>query len=130
MTAGALVFGAAYATGLAVAAAHDFSAGNGWLAAPLVGPWVALSKRESPCDIEELEGREDAEKCVDAALDEAALVAAIAVDGLFQAIGAGLFLGGVFATQREWVRQDVAHVRLLPRRVGSSGYGLGLAGRF
>jgi hypothetical protein len=130
MTAGGVVFGAGYATALALAGAHDFSGGNGWLAVPLIGPWVALTKRESPCDIDELQVKEDAKECVDAALDEAALVAAIAVDGLFQAIGAGLFLGGAIATRQELVRQDVAQFRVVPRRVGRTGYGVGVEGRF
>jgi hypothetical protein len=130
MTAGGVVLGAGYATALGLAAAHDFSGGNAWLAVPLIGPWVALTKRESPCDIDELEVRQDAEECVDAALDEAALVAAIAVDGLFQAIGAGLFLGGAIATRQQLVRKDVAQVRVMPRRVGRTGYGVGLQARF
>jgi len=124
------VFGAGYGAALGVAAAHDFDSANGWLAVPVLGPWISLTKRESPCNIEDVNVKQQAEECVDSALDEASLIAAIAIDGLVQAIGAGLFLAGSFTKNKELVRDDVAGLTVRPRRIGRSGYGLGLRARF
>jgi len=130
MTAGGLVLGLGYTIAFGISASHGFDRANGWLVVPVLGPWVALTKRESPCDIGDVEIREDAENCVENALDEAALIAAIAVDGLVQATGAGLFLGGVLSRRRELVREDLQSFRIHPWRAGRLGYGLGVSGRF
>jgi hypothetical protein len=128
--AGGLVLGAGWAVGLGIAAAHGFDHANGWLVVPVLGPWVSLGRRQAPCNIENVEVRDDVQRCVKDAMNEATLIAAIAVDGLFQVIGGGLLLGGVFSTRQELVRKDVARVRLTPLVAGRSGYGLGLLGSF
>jgi len=130
MAAGGVVFGVGYLTAFGIAASKGFDSANGWLAVPLIGPWVALTRRESPCDIEDVEVKEDAQKCVNSALDEAALIAVIAIDGLVQGVGAGLFIGGVASTRKQLVRKDVVRVTVAPQRMGRSGYGLGVIGVF
>ena len=130
MVGGGVVFGVGYVTAFAIAASKGFDRANGLLAVPVIGPWISLTRRESPCDIEDVEVKEDAQKCVNSALDEAALIAVIAIDGLVQGVGAGLFLGGALSTREQLVRKDVARVTVAPQRMGRSGYGLGLTGAF
>ncbi len=130
MVGGGVVFGVGYVIAFGIAASKGFDRPNAMLAVPVIGPWISLTRRESPCDIEDVEVKEDAQTCVNSALDEAALIAVIAIDGLVQGVGAGLFLGGVFSTRQQLVRKDVARIHVAPQRMGRSGYGLGVIGVF
>jgi hypothetical protein len=130
MTGGAVVFGVGYLVGFGIAASKGFDRPNGMMILPMAGPWVSLFRRESPCSIEDVEVKDDAQACVNRALDEAALIAIIAIDGLVQAVGAGLFLGGVFSKKEQLVREDMASLRVFPQPVGRDGYGLGMRAFF
>jgi len=130
MVGGSIVFGVGYVVAFGIAASKGFDRANGMLAVPVIGPWISLTRRESPCDIEDVEVKEDAQKCVNSALDEAALIAVIAIDGLVQGVGTGLFIGGAASSRQQLVRKDVARIHVAPQRMGRSGYGLGVVGVF
>jgi hypothetical protein len=132
MIGGALVWAAAYGGGLIYAASHDFDNGTSWLAAPIVGPWAAISGRDFRCDSSNSPTQKEIDKCVDGALGEVTSITFLAVMGLVQAVGATLFFVGVGDMTKEWVRADLAglEVEADAAPVGESGYGLRLRGAF
>jgi hypothetical protein len=119
-----------YGAALAVGAANDFENGTGWLAVPVIGPWGALGSRSNPCADIEIENAtlEDAE-CVEAAVDEARLVAFMTLDGLVQMVGATLLIVGAATSHEELVRTDIAGWTVTPR-VGTQGVTIGAHTRF
>lgn len=114
--AGSIVFGVPYVLGLLAASADDFPNQSGWLAVPVVGPWVTLVSREETCT----NGYDDDSDyynydCTDG------VQTLLVLDALMQTTGAALFIWGVSSTKKVLVRDDVA-LTLTPARVGS-GYG-------
>lgn len=123
--AGTIVFAVAYGIALSVAMIDDFKDQTSWLAIPLAGPWLMMWNRSKP----DCTSTSSSNDCVDASL-ETILRFYLAIDGVAQAVGAGL-LGFGMAGRKVLVRDDsYASVRLLPAHLGSAGYGAMLAGRF
>jgi hypothetical protein len=113
--AGSIVFGVPYMLGLLAASADDFPNQSGWLAVPVVGPWVTLVSREDTCDVPTYDGDDYSYDCTDG------VQTLLVLDALMQTTGAVLFVWGVSSTKKVLVRDDAAW-SLTPARVGS-GYG-------
>jgi hypothetical protein len=103
VVAGVSVVGAAYFSGLVIAGViDDFPNQSGYLAIPVFGPWITLAARTDRCS-------------GDGYCSDDATKKLLAVDGLFQAIGAGLFVTGLVWTRPVWLREDLAkHIDLVP----------------
>jgi hypothetical protein len=125
--AGTIVFAVSYGIALGAALVDDFNDQTSWLAVPLAGPWLMMYNRAQPrCDT-----TTSSDVCFEQSL-ETILRFYLAVDGVAQAAGATM-LGFGIAGRKLLVRDDsyaAVRVRILPGRVGSSGYGAMLAGRF
>ncbi|MFO0564254.1 MAG: hypothetical protein U0263_01255 [Polyangiaceae bacterium] len=126
LVVGGIAVGLPYATGLGIAASESFDNGSGWLAAPVVGPWLALSGRRDPCADSEAkqEFDQDVGKCVAEPLVRGMLV----LDGVLQATGAVLLVLGGSAGSPS--RAAPPPVMAAPSPVGRSGYGVAVAGSF
>jgi len=124
---GGVALGLPYATGLGIAASESFDNGSGWLAAPVAGPWLALSGRRDPCENAGAERKLDSEvgKCVAEPMVRGMLV----LDGVLQAAGAVLLIVGAGSSETRIVRRQPQFVAT-PAPVGRSGYGMAMAGQF
>ena len=124
---GLATLGVAYGTAFIVAASADFKDGTGWLVLPVIGPWAAIGARSYQCDNDPLH----ANACVSGAFNEVQTIAILSADAVVQATGAVLFLAGLASGRDELVRSDLqTSVRVTPRALGASGFGLGFDGRF
>lgn len=132
MIGGGLAWTAAYATGLVYAMGKSFDNGTSWLAAPLIGPWGAISGREFSCQSSQNVTQKEIDSCVDGALGEVTSITFLAMLGLVQAVGVTLFFAGVGDTTEQWLRADLADVEVSADAgsVGDSGYGFVLNGAF
>lgn len=96
-----LGYGVAYASALALPGQVS------WLYVPVLGPWVKVADRGQ------------------------SLRGWIAVDGLFQTVGAGLVVGGIATGGKQLVRNDVlARLVVSPGPVARDGYGVWMSGAF
>jgi hypothetical protein len=122
--AGTIAFSVSYGIAFSVAMINDFDDQTHWLAVPVAGPWLMMWGRSRPdCDSQTGTG------CVEESL-ETVLRFYLAIDGIAQAAGVGMLAFGI-AGRNILVRDDsYASVRLMPTRVGASGYGAMLMGRF
>ena len=124
--AGTVVFAVSYGIAFGVAVIDDFNDQTSWLTIPIAGPWLMMYNRAQPrCDTQ------SSDICIEQDL-ETILRFYLALDGVAQAAGATM-LGFGIADRKLLVRDDsyaAVRVRILPGRVGSSGYGAMLAGRF
>jgi hypothetical protein len=122
--AGTIVFSVSYGIALSAAMINDFDDQTQWLAIPVAGPWLMMWDRSRPqCNSQTGSG------CVEESL-ETVLRFYLAFDGIAQAVGVGLLAFGV-AGRKILVRDDsYARVRFTPTRIGSTGYGAVLSGRF
>ena len=93
-------YGAAYAG--AVSYPHELA----WLYAPLIGPWLALGHT-----------------------DREALRLGLIADGVIQAGGAILLVGGLAATGMRLIKTPKTEVQLVPHS-NKTGFGFGLQGSF
>jgi len=117
----------AYGAALAVGVGDNFKDGTGWTVVPVIGPLAAIGARSFHCDNDPLKAND----CVKNAFSEVQTIAILSADAVVQATGAVLFLAGLGSGHDELVRSDLeAHVRVTPRAVGASGFGLGIDGRF
>ena len=128
LIAGGLVsFVTAYGAALIVGAGSGFDDGGGWLIVPVVGPLAAIGARSYHCDNDPTH----ANKCISGAFSEVQTIAVLSADAVVQATGAVLFLAGLGSGRDELVRTDLqTGLRVTPRVVGSTGFGLGFDGRF
>lgn len=125
--AGAILFAVPYALGLSFAGGDGFSNQTGWLALPIVGPWITLAARER-CD--DTPTYDDTFDRFESPCDgERTLRTLLVMDSLMQATGAALLLWGTLSKTKQYVRDDVT-VQLVPTQLGRSGYGLGAVGSF
>ena len=94
--------------GVAYASALSLPGQLSWLYAPVVGPWAKVADPNQ------------------------SLRGWLAVDGLFQTVGAGLIIGGIASGGRQLVRDDTvfAHLVVTPAQMGRDGYGLWMRGAF
>jgi hypothetical protein len=132
MTGGGLTFGAAYAGGLIYGIGKSFDNGTGWLAVPLIGPWVAITSRDFKCKSGSSVSQKEIDGCVNGALNEVTSITFLAMMGIGQVVGATLFFVGVGDRTDEWVRADIADVEVSADAgtMGDAGYGLRLRGAF
>ncbi len=127
---GALVLGIPYATGIGVGASESFENGSGWLAAPVGGPWLALSSRRDPCD--GLEDQKQFDSDVGKCVAEPMIRGMLVLDGVLQATGAVLLIVGASSgsSSSEEPKPPAPRMVAMPARVGRNGYGLGVVGQF
>lgn len=121
---GATVFLTTYAMGIIYAASTGFKQQSGWVAAPVVGPFVAAAQRDFQCTAST---PQQAEACQRETVSEAGAVAILAGIGMGHLVGASLVAAGFFDRTRVWVRSDLVAVNL------QLGPGLGMlqvGGRF
>jgi len=124
---GLATFGIAYGTALVIGANASFNDGTGWVAIPVIGPWAAIGARSYHCSNDPLL----ANQCVSGAFSEVQTIAALSADGVIQAAGAVLFVVGLASGHDELVRKDLpVSFRVVPRKVGADGFGIGVDGRF
>lgn len=121
LIAGIIVLAIPYGLGLSVAGGDNFSNQTGWLALPVLGPWVEMAERHNTCPT--------ATTLDSSCGDDAAVRTLLVLDGLMQATGAGLLIWGASSHTRRLVREDAARIEILPAQVGS-GYGIGALGTF
>jgi hypothetical protein len=123
--AGTIVFAVSYGIALGVALLDDFNDETSWLSIPIAGPWLMMYNRAQPS----CSSSQSGDICFERDL-ETVLRFYLAVDGVAQAAGA-VMLGFGIAGRKLLVRDDsYATVRILPARLGATGYGAMLAGRF
>lgn len=127
IAAGLASFLTAYGAALLVGAGDSFGDGSAWLVLPVLGPWAAIGARSYHCDNDPTR----ANKCISGAFNQVQTIAILSGDAVVQATGAVLFLAGLGSGRDELERTDVqTSVRVTPRVVGTSGFGLGFDGRF
>jgi hypothetical protein len=99
-TLGWIALGVGY--GAAYVAAISLPGEVSWLYVPVIGPWAEVADKN-----QDLRG-------------------VIAIDGLFQTVGAGLLIGGIATAGHRLVRDDApaARIQVTPTRLGRNGYGL------
>lgn len=124
MIAGSATLALSHLVPVAIAADHDFANQGGWFAAPVIGPWVYLGARKGCSnDSDQFTGS----VC---AFGNTMLVMVVVVDGLMQAAGAAMLVGGLIRRPRP---EAIAAKRMiLPTVVTTSGGGWvpGVAGSF
>ncbi len=124
LAVGGLLFAIPYAAGLGIAASEGFANASGWLAAPVLGPWLALTGRKDPC--KGLDARRDGiDQDIGRCVAEPMVRGLLVLDGVLQATGAVMLVIGS-SKEDGAKRKDVA---VAAGRVGT-GYGVGALGSF
>lgn len=131
---GIALVGALYITGIITTGVlQEFPNKTGFLAIPVAGPWITWGTRTSSCD------DIDSENSLSSSLDcdeDKALDRLLVLDGMLQAVGAALIVTGFTWTKSIWVREDLAHINVVPglnvaKLPGlPEPHGLSLVGRF
>jgi hypothetical protein len=115
---GAVAFGFAYVPMVVVGASSSLNADR-TLLVPLVGPWIDLAQRPS---------------CTPGMTcsSESSTRALLVVDGVFQALGALMFVGGLVTSESRTVPLAASSptVRISPAQLGTRGYGMAALGTF
>ena len=133
---GFTLFAVSYIAALAVGAGDSFADGTGWTVLPVVGPWAAIGARSYHCNNDQFVATSPtavsaATKCVNGAFNQVQTIAILSADAVVQATGAVLFFAGLASGDDELVRSDLeTGLRVTPRAVGSTGFGVGVDGRF
>lgn len=115
---GGVTLGAIYGAGLIYGATQNFEGGLGSLAVPILGPWLALGKRNFVCDTsvdtsspdpDTLDEATDAaERCQQLLLDETKAAVVLFGLGLGQLAGAVITTVGIADRKTRWLRADIA----------------------
>jgi hypothetical protein len=106
VTGGAVAFGVPYLTGLFVASYEQGERGTGYLAIPVVGPWLMMGNRSSSCgDI----GTPVTDRCD----SDRAVRTLLFTSGVFQTVGAGLMVLGIVNKQK-WAVANYAGLEFTP----------------
>jgi len=126
LIAGTTVFLTTYAIGIGAAAATGFQQQSGWVAAPLVGPFIAAAQRDFDCNGTP-NTPADVEACQRQTISEAGAVAVLAGIGVGHVLGLSLLVAGLLDRQRIWVRDDLVSVNV---HVGPGAGVFQLSGRF
>jgi hypothetical protein len=108
-----------YVISFGVASGQQFKGRDGWLAAPVIGPfgWLA-TQRKTTCSYD---------YCYTE--DDSAERAFVMMDGIFQAATAAMFVTGLTLTRKQWVLTDPDQIYVVPY-ASSTTQGLSLFGRF
>jgi hypothetical protein len=114
---GLAVFAVPYVSGLIAAAASGFSKKSGWLALPIVGPFMAMGGRDlNECDFINvsstpssggLNPAEEQAQCRKLIVREARMLGVLAMDGLLQAAGSVMTVAGLFSPHELLLRNDL-----------------------
>ena len=108
---GSIVFGVLYLySGFFAAVGADASSGDnqlGYLAVPVLGPFLEMTKTDS-----------------------ATADYVLMLDGLAQAAGVAMLACGLIYPKHLLVRNDLASMTVVPMKIGMEGSGLGVVGRF
>ena len=126
---GAIGLAASYATAVIFGAAQGFDNASGWLAAPVIGPWLAITERNyGTCKTANVQ---EARACVNQAVHEVQYITFVAVDGVFQMATGFLLLAGLMSSKDELIRQDlVPKVSFVVPAAGQRQWALSVQGRF
>jgi hypothetical protein len=129
ITGGAVGLAASYATAVIFGAAQGFDNASGWLAAPIIGPWLAITERNyGQCKTANVQ---EARQCVTQAVHEVQYITFVAVDGVFQMATGFLLLAGALSAKDELLRQDlVPKVSFVVPTEGHHEWALRVQGRF
>ncbi len=135
LVAGAVAFGASYAGGLIYAGVKGSDENFGILALPILGPWIALGKRDFKCKVVATpdinEGVAAAEACNAKLAEEVVIGAVLTGLGLGQMFGVLALTGGLLDRKHLWVRKDLAGVSLeIEPRADAGLTGLVIHGQF
>jgi hypothetical protein len=119
LMSGTAVFAASYIPAVGVAATSDRD-GDGWLWAPVVGPWGDLIDREG---------------CSDGCGEEFWNKFALITMGVAQFVGVGGVIASFIVPEKETnfrigQAKPKPEVTVSPMHVGRAGYGVGVLGRF
>ena len=118
---GAVTLGTLWAISFSVASSNNFSAANGWLAVPVIGPFGWLATRKSP-------------QCNTSydynCSDESSNRTLVAFDAIGQLAGAGMLIAGLAITRKRLVLVDPQAAIAVAPYATSRGSGLQLIGRF
>ena len=106
---GAVVFGVLYLYSAFFAAVGADAGTNklGWMAVPVLGPFLETTETSS-----------------------ATAQYVLVLDGLAQAAGVAMTVGALVYPRHLLVRNDLASMTVVPMRIGMEGSGLGIVGRF
>jgi hypothetical protein len=106
---GSVVFGVLYLYSAFFAAVGSDAGTNklGWMAVPVLGPFLETTETSS-----------------------ASLQYILVLDGLAQAAGVAMLIGGAMYPKHLLVRNDLASMTVVPMKIGMEGSGLGIVGRF
>jgi len=120
--AGPTLFGASYLLALGVGVGQGLPNQTGFLIAPVFGPWLTLATRHraQSCD----------PFCESASTHELLTNLFLVLNGTAQAAGAAVFVYALATTERVYVPDDTARIRLAPAQIGGTGYGAALSGTF
>ena len=130
ITGGAVGLAASYATAVIFGAAQSFDNASGWLAAPIIGPWLAITERDyGQCKTANVQ---EARSCVTRAVHEVQYITFVAVDGVFQMATGFLLLAGLLSSKEELIRQDLLPKVsfVVPTQGGHGEWALKVQGRF
>ena len=119
---GALAFGVPYLIGTFGTLSVEGDGSTGFLAIPIVGPWITLGSKRSNCG----EIGEPSPGGFDCFADEAGSGLLIA-SGVLQALGAAMITLGLVNT-REYAVADYAKLQITPVATLQGKYGLVLSG--
>jgi hypothetical protein len=119
LVAGAILFGAAYAASVSVAASAKLENGSAYMLVPLIGP-IAAGSAAGHCNFS---GRD--EDCAGPFFGSLLLL-----DTLVQLSGATLVIVGLSHTRDVLLRNDLAGVTIVPQLDASRGRGLAIVGVF
>jgi len=120
---GAVTLGTLWAISFSVASSNNFSAANGWLAVPVIGPFGWLATRKSPqCNT----SYDYSYSCS----DESSNRTLVAFDAIGQLAGAGMLIAGLAITRKHFVLVDPQAAIAVAPYATSRGSGLQLIGQF
>jgi hypothetical protein len=113
---GLVVWGVPYLAGLIAAGASGFAKQSGWLAVPVVGPFLAMGHRSIDCNVLDLDVtgsstsnnvNQKQEQCLNSAIKEVRIVALLTLDGIMQTAGAIMTVAGLVASDEYLLRNDI-----------------------
>jgi hypothetical protein len=129
LIAGGLIgLGVSYGGALIVGATQGFENATGFLALPIIGPWLAIAERKyEECRTATVQ---QARRCVSKAVGEVQYITFTAVDGVFQLASGLIVVAGMLSSKDELLRQDLVHVDVRPSRSGGVDWSLTVHGNF
>lgn len=126
ITAGIIGMSVSYGTAVIVAAAQGFDNAAGWMAAPVVGPFISIAARDyEQCKTATVA---QARRCVTEAVGQVQYITFAAVDGVFQIASVLVIVAGAVSSRDELIRQDLVHVKVAPGQTGGVDWAVTVRG--